>query len=58
MDIKEGKFEYEELVAKAELLKSELSELYKQSTLPDFPDLNVINKLLVSVRKGFYIELS
>lgn len=58
LDIKEGKFEYEELVAKAELLKAELSELYKQSTLPDFPDLNVINKLLVTVRKEFYIEVN
>ena len=58
LDIKQGRFEYEELVAKAELLKAELSELYQQSTLPDFPDLSVINKLLVAVRKEFYLEVN
>lgn len=57
LDIKAGKFEYDELVAKAELLKAELSDLYQQSTLPNFADLSIINRLLVTIRQDFYSEV-
>lgn len=57
LEIKEGKYEYEELVEKAELLKEELVELYCHSSLPDFPDLRVINDLLVAIRQQFYQEM-
>jgi uncharacterized protein len=54
LSIKEGKFEYEELVDKAEALKAELPFLYEESGLPDEPDVAAIDQLLVSVRKFFY----
>ena len=54
LDIKKGKFEYDELVSKAEDLKTELVMLYQKSNLPDLPNLDSINSLLVKIRKEFY----
>lgn len=54
LDIKQGKFEYEDLVNKAENLKKELPELYKNSGLPEAPDELKINELLIKLRKEFY----
>lgn len=54
--IKDGHFEYDELVERAEVLKAELEKLYIESSLPDAPDLNRINELLVSIRNAFYEE--
>ncbi|HUC82009.1 MAG TPA: nucleotidyltransferase domain-containing protein [Flavisolibacter sp.] len=56
LDIKAGKFEYDELVAKAEELKNELPGLYAHSDLPDEPDLDKINSMLVQMRKQVYSE--
>ena len=54
LDIKEGKFQYDVLVTKAEELKERLSSLYKESFLPDIPDMNKINILLAEIRETFY----
>ncbi|MCJ8290601.1 MAG: nucleotidyltransferase domain-containing protein [Crocinitomicaceae bacterium] len=54
LDIKNGKFEYDELVKCAEELKEELSELYEKSKLPDLPNRDRVNQLLVAMRKEFY----
>ncbi|PHR16534.1 MAG: nucleotidyltransferase [Fluviicola sp.] len=54
LDIKNGKFEYDELVQCAEELKEELSELYEKSNLPDLPNREQVNQLLVVMRKEFY----
>lgn len=56
MDIKQGKFEYDELASKAEKLKNELPFLYEQSDLPNAPDLDSVNALLVQIRKELYWE--
>ncbi|MEO7141822.1 MAG: nucleotidyltransferase domain-containing protein, partial [Ferruginibacter sp.] len=37
LSIKAGQFEYDELVAKADLMKDELTSLYQQSNLPEVP---------------------
>jgi uncharacterized protein len=52
--IKEGKFEYDELVQKAEALKEELPMLYKNSLLIDEPDLESVNELLIKMRESYY----
>lgn len=52
--IKEGKFEYDELVQKAEALKDELPLLYQQSNLQAEPNVESINELLVRIRELFY----
>jgi len=54
--IKGGKFEYDELVGKAEVLKEELASLYQSSGLPDEPDIEMINSVLVKMRKTYYKE--
>ncbi|MEC3905990.1 nucleotidyltransferase domain-containing protein [Tamlana sp. 2201CG12-4] len=54
LDIKKGKFEYDELVSWAEERKLELEELYATSNLPERPDLNKINNLLIEIRNNYY----
>ena len=54
LDIKEGKYEYDDLVTKAELLKNELPALYAQADLPDKPDIKAVNKLLIEIREYYY----
>jgi hypothetical protein len=54
LDIKKGKFEYDELVSWAEERKLELAELYATSNLPERPDLNKINNLLIEIRNNYY----
>ena len=57
LDIKKGKFEYDELVSWAEKRKQELEELYATSNLPEKPNLKKINGLLVKLRDGFYNQV-
>lgn len=54
LDIKTGKFEYDELIKKAEELKADLPGLYEQSGLPDNPDVRKLNDLLIEMRESFY----
>jgi uncharacterized protein len=54
LKIKNGEFEYDELVAKAELLKTELGVIYQNSNLPNSPDLDKINNILVKMRIEYY----
>lgn len=57
LSIKEGKFEYDELLEKAGILKDELPLLYAQSSLQEMPDVEKINNLLVKMRKEYYKEV-
>ncbi|MGC4100431.1 nucleotidyltransferase domain-containing protein [Ferruginibacter sp.] len=56
LDIKAGKFEYDDLVQKAEELKATLPSLYQRSGLKDEPDVESINKLLVKMRAAYYLK--
>lgn len=56
LDIKHGKFEYDDLVVKAELIKDELQSLYSNSGLQDEPDTKKINKLLIEMRNACYYD--
>lgn len=56
LSIKEGKFEYDELVRQADALKEELPLLYRQSDLKDEPDVETINELLVKMREEYYLK--
>ena len=58
LDIKEGKFEYDELVKNAEGLKDELPQLYANSNLPDGPDVEKVNELLIQIREQVYENYS
>ncbi|WP_430411638.1 nucleotidyltransferase domain-containing protein [Kordia sp.] len=54
LDIKHGKFEYDELVTWATELKTALETLYMNSNLPERPNLEPINELLIHIRTEFY----
>lgn len=54
LDVKHGKFEYDELVNWATELKTELEMLYADSSLPERPNFKLINELLITVRTEFY----
>lgn len=54
LDIKNGAFEYEELVNWAEERKQELEGYFKKSKLKDQPNEEEITDLLVQLREDFY----
>lgn len=56
LSIRNGRYEYDELLSKAEALKNELALLYQQSSLPKLPDKGTINRLLIEMRKECYRE--
>ena len=55
LQIRSGEFAYEELVARAEELHAGLGPAYAASDLPDSPDRERVNQLLVEIRKEFLI---
>jgi predicted nucleotidyltransferase len=52
--IRKGEFEYEELVAEAEKLIINVEAAFAISTLPETPDNQKAEQLLIQVRKSFY----
>lgn len=56
LGIKEGKFEYDELVEKATALKNELPLLYQNSGLMKEPDIKMIDETLIKMREIYYRE--
>ncbi len=56
LDIKAGKFEYDELLKMAENKQVEMENAFKNSTLPDRPNLDLINELTFKIRDRFYME--
>ncbi len=58
LSIKNGEYEYDELLKRAEDLKKELPHLYQTSSLPKLPDVNKINRLLIEMRDAHYNKIS
>ncbi|GGB69696.1 hypothetical protein GCM10007424_07090 [Flavobacterium suaedae] len=54
LDIKNGVYDYDQLVNWAEERKNELQELYAVSKLPERPKIEEVNQLLIEIRKSFY----
>ncbi|WP_343747243.1 nucleotidyltransferase domain-containing protein [Fluviicola sp.] len=54
MRIREGQFEYEDLLQQAEEKVQLIEELFEKSTLPDEPDLKKLEELLIDVRDAYY----
>lgn len=50
LDIRNHKFEYEDVMAQLEKEKAEMEEAIKTCTLPDYVDLEKINELLIETR--------
>jgi uncharacterized protein len=56
LKIRAGEFEYEELLEKAEEKMAEIERSVPNSPLPLTPDLEAIEKTLITVRQGWYQE--
>lgn len=54
LEIKSGKFEYEELLKMAELKQKDMEAAFEGSYLPNEPDLAEINHLTYRLRERFY----
>lgn len=54
LNVKSGKYEYDDLVEQATNIKDSLIELFKKSTLQESPDTLAINQTLVKMRQKFY----
>ena len=54
LSIKEGHYEYDELLEKAQQLKDELPLLYQNAQLQEEPDVEKINELLIEMREEYY----
>lgn len=54
LSIKAGDFDYDELLGMADELIAEVEGLFKSSTLPESPDMAMLEQLLVEIRREFY----
>lgn len=54
LSIKRGEFQYNVLVELAEAKIESINEVYQKSSLPDQPNLNALNTVLIEMRKEFY----
>lgn len=54
LDVKQGKYEYDELVSRAEQKAAELDDIYSKSDLQDAPEMEKANELLVRFREALY----
>jgi hypothetical protein len=58
LDIKAGKFEYDQLLKMAEEKQKEMEASFKTSRLPEKPDIKVINQLVVQLRDKYYKSMN
>jgi hypothetical protein len=54
MKIRAGAYSYQELIEKAEQKLKRIEKMYRESDLPDIPDYEYAEKLLVTIRSDFY----
>ena len=54
LDVRAGKFPYDDLVALAESRIATIENLFASSSLPDHPDLDAINHTVASIRRKWY----
>lgn len=54
LSIRNGAFEYDEIVARSDELVAQLETLYEASPLPHAPDVEKIDALLVSIYRDFW----
>lgn len=54
LKIKHHQVEYEEVMSYAESLEENMLEAFEKSNLPEEPDLDVLNKILIKIRLNHY----
>lgn len=56
LEIKSGKYEYDDLLKMSDKLQNEMEEAFEKSTLPETPNGKYINELTYKLRDKFYNE--
>ena len=56
MSIKNHELSYDEMFKYVEDLKNKMEETFEKSNLPDSPDLDVLNKIMIKIRKDHYAK--
>jgi hypothetical protein len=54
IDIRQGKVDLQTLIEHVESEIKEIDFLYKNSTLPDKVDMNLVEQILIDIRKEIY----
>ena len=54
LEIKAGKYEYEELLQMAEQKQHEMEQAFRYSDLPEIPNMELINQMTYNIRDRFY----
>ena len=54
LDIKSGKYEYDELLKMAKDRQGEMERVFDNSELPEKPNINKIDELTFGIRDKFY----
>lgn len=54
LSIKNHKLSYDEVMMYVENLKDDMEESFIKSTIPDSPDLDLLDKILIKIRKDHY----
>jgi hypothetical protein len=54
--VRRGEYLYEDLILRAEEKIAYINELYENCTLPELPDLEKIEDLILEVREQFYAQ--
>lgn len=55
LDIRNHKFEYEDVMEQLEKEKAEMEDAIKSCTLPDYVNVEKVNDLLIEARKNLYV---
>jgi uncharacterized protein len=54
LSIRKGEYDYDDIISESENLILQIEEAFKESSLPDTTDENLINNLLIEIRKTRY----
>jgi hypothetical protein len=54
LDVKQGKYEYNDLLESANQKQEEMETVFSNSDLPDKPNLELIDELTFKIRDQFY----
>jgi hypothetical protein len=58
LKIRNGEFEFDDLMLMVEEKMETIKEAYEKSALPDKPDVQIAEKILVQIRESFYCGIT
>lgn len=54
LDIRKGLFDLNQIIEESEILIKNINDNFKTSTLPEYVNLNIVNDILINIRKEIY----